>query len=111
LSLSLFFWGMVAAAVVSFWWQSDRVKGIAMAHITRHCKSQNLQLLDQATVLKGVWPARDELGSLSLRRRYVFEFTSTGEARYQGRIELCGNKLQKLELDPHIIPDEGGNLH
>ncbi len=97
---------MIAAAVISFWWQSDQVKAIAMAHIYRHCKSQDLQLLDQITVLKGVWPMRDERGSLVLRRRYVFEFSSTGEARYKGRVEMYGNRLQKIELDPYIIPEE-----
>jgi hypothetical protein len=111
LSLSLFFWGLLAASVISFWWHGDQVKSIGMAHVSRHLKQQNLQLLDQATVLKGVWPVRDERGSLVLRRRYMFEFSSTGESRYKGKMELHGNRLKSIELEPHIIPDQGETLH
>ena len=106
MSLSVLFWITVVVALISFWWQSDQVKHMALNHVYRYCKAQNLQLLDQVMVLKGVWPARDELGSLKLRQRYNFEFTSTGQARYQGKVELIGNRLQKLELEPHIMPEE-----
>ena len=105
MSLSVLFWTTLVGALICFWWQSDRVKQIALAHVYRYCKAQNLQLLDQVMVLKGVWPARDEDGSLKLRRRYNFEFTSTGQSRYQGTVELFGNRLQKLELEAHIIPE------
>lgn len=111
MSLSVIFWITVVAALISFWWQSDQVKHIALAHVYRYCKAQNLQLLDQVMVLRGVWPARDELGSLKLRRRYSFEFTSTGQARYTGRVELFGNRLQNMELEAHIVPDEEDTLH
>ncbi len=76
-----------------------------MAQVYRICKEQNLQLLDQTMVLRGVWPARDDEGSLRLRRRYGFEFTSTGEARSQGTVELFGFKLQNLHLDAHMLPE------
>lgn len=110
MSLSLIFWSTVAVALVSFWWQSDQIKHLALAHVHRYCKAQNLQLLDQIMVLRGVWPARNDQGSLILRRRYSFEFTSTGQARYQGRIELLGKHLEKLELDAYIIPDDENTL-
>ncbi len=106
MTLSFLFWSAVAAAFVSFWWQGDRIKTIALSHVYRHCKEQNLQLLDQTMVLKGVWPARDDEGSLRLRRRYGFEFTSTGELRSEGTVELFGAKLQKLHLDPYMLPDD-----
>lgn len=57
-------------------------------------------------VLRGVWPIRDEQGSLKIRRRYVFEFSSTGEARYQGTITLLGHVLKSLELEAHILPSD-----
>ena len=110
MSLSFLFWSTVVAAFISFWWQSDKVKSIAMTYVYRHCKQQNLQLLDQTMVLKGVWPARDAQGSLRLRRRYAFEFTSTGAARSLGTAELFGNKLQSLHLDPHLLPEDGDSF-
>lgn len=106
MSLSVLFWTVVVGALICFWWQSDQIKHIALAHVYRYCKARNLQLLDQVMVLKGVWPARNDQGSLTLRRRYSFEFTSTGQARYQGEVELFGNRLQKLELEAHIAPEQ-----
>ena len=81
------------------------IKRIALQHLHQYFLEQDLQLLDQTIVLKGVWPRRSDLGSLQLRRRYGFEFTSTGEARYQGLIELSGRRVQRIELEPHLLPD------
>jgi len=97
LSLSLLAWMALLVAVFSFWWQSDRVKNHALTQVAALCRRQNLQLLDQTLVLKGLWPVRDETGALGLRRRYSFEFTSTGETRYQGRVLLLGGRLLSLE--------------
>ena len=105
-SLSFLIWSTVIASLIAFWWGGDKVKSIAMGHVYRLCKEQKLQLLDQTMVLKGVWPVRDSEGSLRLRRRYIFEFTSTGEARSQGSAELHGMRLHKLHLDPHMLPDD-----
>ncbi len=112
MTLSFLIWSTLIAAFISFWWQGDKVKGVALSHVYRLCKEQNLQLLDQTMVLKGVWPVRDDEGALRLRRRYNFEFTSTGEARTQGNVELLGMRLYKLHLDPHMLPNESDrHLH
>lgn len=105
LTLSSIVWTTLAFALISFWWQGDMIKRHALAHLYQYFREQDLQLLDQTIVLKGVWPCRNEFGSLQLRRRYGFEFTSTGEARYQGMIELSGRRLQRIELEAHILPD------
>lgn len=110
LSLSFLFWSTFVVALISFWWQSDKIKSTALNYVTRHCKGQQLQLLDQTMVLKGVWPVRDETGALKIRRRYGFEFTSTGESRYQGTIILIGLSLQSLEMEAYIIPDDEDSL-
>jgi hypothetical protein len=111
LSLSLLFWAALVIALVSFWWQSDKIKSQALGFVTGYCKNQNLQLLDQTMVLKGVWPVRDETGSLGIRRRYSFEFTSTGEARNQGTIVLLGSIVKSLDLEAHIMPDQDDQFH
>ncbi len=105
LTLESLFWLTLVAGIVSFWWQSDRIKSLAMQRVYHHCRNQNLQLLDQTMVLKGIGLQRDESGSLRLRRRYTFEFTSTGEMRHQGWIILLGNSIVSLELEPYIIPE------
>lgn len=105
LTLSSIFWTTFAIALISFWWQGDKIKIAALQYLYDYCRQQNLQLLDQTIVLKGVRPHRNDSGALQLRRRYGFEFTSTGEERYQGLIELSGRRLQRIELEAHIVPD------
>ena len=111
LSLSFLFWSTVVAALVAFWWQSDKIKLYAIGYIAHYCKSRNLQLLDQTIVLRGLWPIRSKEGSIQLRRRYHFEFTSTGEVRNKGIIELVGRKIQDLKIEAHIMPNEQERAH
>jgi hypothetical protein len=106
LSLEFIFWATCVAALISFWWHSDRIKAIALQKIAHACRQQGLQLLDQTMVLSGLWPARDAEGKLTLRRRYRFEFSSTGSKRYSGELTLIGSQIDTLELDPHILPED-----
>lgn len=110
LTLTSIFWTAIAVALISFWWQGDKVKSTALQYLYDYCRQQDLQLLDQTIVLKGVWPCRNESGSMQLRRRYGFEFTSTGEERYTGMIELSGRRLQSIQVQAHILPDNNDRL-
>ncbi|GIS50966.1 MAG: hypothetical protein Ct9H90mP25_4000 [Gammaproteobacteria bacterium] len=44
-------------------------------------------------------------GQLQFRRRYHFEFTSTGMIRNKGQVELIGIKVKGIELEAHILPE------
>lgn len=94
------------AAVLSFWWQSDKIKRQVLRQLILVCRRQGLQLLDQTMVLRGLWLQRNPAGTLAIRRRYLFEFASTGEARYKGRVVLLGRHIVSLEMEPHIIPGQ-----
>lgn len=112
LTLSGIFWTMLGIALISYWWQGDKIKNTALQYLYDYCRQQNLQLLDQTIVLKSIWPQRSETGAFQLRRRYGFEFTSTGEQRYKGFVELSGRRLQRIELDAHILSDpDNERLH
>lgn len=104
ISLSFIFWTGLAGALVGFWWQSDKVRGFAYQHALGYCREHDLQLLDQSLVLVGVKPVRGESGGLHLRRRYRFEFATTGETRYKGWVELFGVRLNRFEVEPHVLP-------
>lgn len=106
LNLSVLFWLCCIAAIAAFWWHSDGVKTQALKLVDAHCRKLGLQLLDQTMVIKGLFPARNEFGTLCLRRRYRFEFTSTGEQRYRGTIIMIGRRQQSLELEPHLLPED-----
>ena len=106
ISLSFIFWLTLVAALFAFWWRSDQVKSFAIIHTLQYCRANNLQLLDQTMVLRGLWPVRTAEGHLQLRRRYQFEFTSTGEIRNAGQIELIGLRVKVIQLEAHILPKE-----
>ncbi len=111
LSYSFLFLLAGIGALIGFWWRSDRVKHLALREVARYCQQQELQLLDQSLVLRGLWPVRQEGGGLSLRRRYGFEFSTTGSARYQGRITMVGARSTQIRVDAHIIPRAPERLH
>jgi hypothetical protein len=104
LSLTVIAWLGVFAALFAFWWKSDEVKNYALKHARKQCKELNLQFLDQSMALKNLWPMRNQVGSLSLRRIYQFEFSSTGEQRYAGQVTMLGVKLEGIEMEPHVLP-------
>lgn len=96
---------LLIGTVLIYWWHSGSYKGRARELATHHCQQFNLQLLDQSMVIKGIWPHRGANGKLTLRRSYQFEFTSTGDQRYQGILVLQGMKLKSIELETYKLPD------
>jgi hypothetical protein len=87
-----------------YWWHSGDFKMLAMGFATRHCEQFNLQLLDQSMVIKGLWLEKNASGSLSVRRRYQFEFSSTGEQRYLGLLTMFGSKLKSIDTETYQLP-------
>ena len=111
MSLEIIFILTLLAAVASFWWQSDKIKRLAIDFVQRRCTTEKLQLLDQTLVLSGLALVRNQLGNLVLKRHYQFEFTSTGEARHEGSITMQGSRPVSLHLDPYLLPDEPGDFN
>jgi len=97
-------WLAIAGLVFYYWWYSDKFKGRALALALDHCGQLNLQLLDQSMVIRGIWPERNTDANLVLRRTYQFEFTSTGEQRYQGQIILAGMQIKSIEFEAYRLP-------
>ena len=106
LSLTVVIFLAIAAFVFAFWWQSDKIKRLTVAYVKRYCRHRGLQLLDQTTVLRGIWLGRDEQGFMQVGRRYQFEFSTTGEHRYSGGIALLGTKLISVETEAYAIPSD-----
>jgi hypothetical protein len=111
LTLEALAWITFLVGLFSFWWHSDRIKSLAMQRVYQVCNEQQLQLLDQTMVLKGISLKRDDTGIVGIHRRYEFEFTTTGEKRHRGRVSLLGNTMLSLELEPYIIPESDHTLH
>ena len=91
--------------VIQYWWQSGEYKGRALKLALDYCQQHDLQLLDQSMVIKGYWPKKSKRGIWIIRRTYNFEFTSTGQQRYQGILVLEGLALDTIELETYQLPE------
>ena len=87
-------------------WRSGQFTETARRLARNHCEQLGLQLLDDSMVISGMWPMRNSDGRLVLRRTYRFEFASTGDQRYRGRLVLEGLRLRDIELDAYRLPPQ-----
>lgn len=95
---------LLLGAAAVYYYTSLKIREIAIAAVRKHCQQMNLQLLDQSVSLYRVRPGLSNTNLLTLSRRFVFEFTSTGDERYKGEIVLLGNQVKKITLQPHRMP-------
>ncbi len=92
---------MCGVGVVYIWWQSQEIKVLAKAAAERQCRELGLQYLDDSIILRGIAPNHLFKGRPCLLRRYVFEFSSTGDERYEGRVTTLGRRVTSVEVDAH----------
>lgn len=102
-SLGDVFIAFLFASVLLVWWNAQGANQIARQATRAYCEQQGVQLLDDAVALRGFWVKRDDRGRLLPWRSYNFEFTSTGNERYRGRVMLLGRKVEQFQLDPHRL--------
>lgn len=99
-------WICVIASLALLWWQNLKMREIALVAVKRYCDREGLQLLDQSVALKKINFKRDQhSGNVVLRRNYKFEFTSTGDERYSGMVEMHGQRLAGITTEPYRIPE------
>jgi len=100
----------LAALAANHWWRARGFKSQALNLAWQRCRLLQVQLLDQSVVLKQIRLQRGESGSLQWRRTYDFEFSSTGTDRYKGTLVLAGARLQSIEMEPHLVPDDNDSF-
>ena len=92
---------VLLVSIFLYWLGSIRAKEIATTHSREACKKVSLEFLDETVSIKKVRLRRNSLGRLVFYREYQFEFTSTGEYRYKGRVKLLGKILLGVEMEPY----------
>ena len=97
------FWLFVLGFATWYWWRATAIKDGVLIAAKRYCKTMDVMLLDEAVYLRGLWVKRDNGGQLRVWRRFMFDFTSTGEERYSGRIIMLGRQIVHTELDTHRL--------
>jgi hypothetical protein len=86
-----------------FWVRSQQIKELALAATRNHCQQMGLQLLDATVARHRIWLKRDGRGMVRVWRSFVFDFSSTGNDRYQGQTNTLGDQVIDIHLEPHRV--------
>lgn len=92
-------------ALILYWLDSIGSKEHATKQAKAACKKVLIEFLDDTVLIKKVRLRRNTQGQLSIYREYEFEFSSTGEFRYKGRVRLLGKYLIDVEMEPYKFND------
>ncbi|MGR6874041.1 DUF3301 domain-containing protein [Pseudomonas sp. HK3] len=85
------------------WWLDRGLKQTAYKRCKQYCDEANVQLLDDNIQIHRTRLKKNSRNQWRLYRCFTFEFTSTQEQRYQGRLEMMGRAITNIELDPYRI--------
>ena len=86
-----------------YWHNAQKAKEVALKAAIAHCRLIDVQMLDDYVALSSVSLKRDRLQKLWLQRSFVFEFSSTGNERYNGKVLLMGRRVDSVYMDPYRI--------
>ena len=102
--LDLFF--IIVLLIIGFYWSSTmKAREIAFMAANVYCQKMEVFLLDEYVALNGQWLKRDTDGKIKAWRSYQFEFSSTGDERYHGKVIMLGGKVIKIQLEPYRIQE------
>ena len=87
------------AAGFLFWNDSLRARDRMLQTCARLCRELKVQFLDETVALSHIRLARSASGWPEFTRLYSFEFSGTGQDRWQGRATLAGLKVLSVQLD------------
>jgi hypothetical protein len=93
-----------------YWFNAQKAKEIALAAARDHCLTMEVQMLDDYVALIGIRLNRDNIGKIQLWRSFLFEFSSTGNERYNGTVLMQGCRVESIVMDPYRI-EQTGNYH
>jgi len=97
---------LFVVAVAGYYYSGLRARELAVIATRSHCKTLQLQLLDQSVSLRTTRLFANKQAFLAIKREYDFEFTATGDERYRGKISMLNNTPQSIWLQPHRLPEE-----
>jgi hypothetical protein len=94
---------VLLVGILLYWSSSQKIREIAFNAAKIYCQKMDIQILDDYVALNALWLKRDKYGKIRVWRSYLFEFTATGEDRYNGKIIMLGTFIESIQLEPHRI--------
>ena len=89
---------IVLLLLIVFWRSTMHAKEIALKHAKELCKTYNVQLLDDTVCIRRLTFTRNEMGRLSFKRIYSFDYLLETQQRLQGRLTMVGTELLDQDL-------------
>lgn len=85
---------------LAIWFVADSLKARELAHAAaaRACRDEAVQFLDDTVSQSALALRRDDMGTLRIERRFVFEFSNSGDDRQQGNVRVLGNEVKEVRL-------------
>ncbi len=90
---------MSLLGAIWLWWSSAQTRETAIRLARRACKECQVQLLDETVTLGKLALRRNSRGHINIARWYNFEFSTSGDNRRTGVIQLLGPELTNMHLD------------
>ncbi len=97
------FWILILSLIIWAWWLDRGIKQKAYLYAKKYCDTSDVQLLDDNIYLSNLKLKRNHMNKWCIQRTFKMEFTSTGEYRYEGSMEVLGSKVMNIELAPFHI--------
>ena len=88
-----------------YWFNGQQAKEIALKAVRAHCQNLEVQMLDEYVALSRIQIKRDQTGKIQLRRTFLFEFSSTGNERYNGVCMMLGKRVESIQMEPYRIDE------
>ncbi len=89
--------------IAAYWSSATKAREIALTAVAFRCREMEVFLLDDCVALTAQWLKRDADGAIKVWRTFQFEFTSTGDDRYHGKVIMLGRKIQSIQMDAYRI--------
>jgi hypothetical protein len=94
---------LILGFLIWFWFDSIGAKEKARSTCREYCKKGNVQFLDDTVALSKLRLRRNRLGRLNVYREFKFEFSSNGDDRYNGKVALLSQFVEKVQMDAYPI--------
>jgi hypothetical protein len=88
-----------------YWFNGQQAKEIALKAVRAHCRNLEVQMLDEYVALSRIQMKREQTGKIRLRRTFLFEFSSTGNERYNGVCMVLGKQVESIQMEPYRIDE------
>ena len=90
---------LLVTAAFLFWNDSLKARERMVQTCARLCRELKVQFLDETVSLSSLSLRRSSHGWPEFTRVYGFEFSGTGQDRWQGRAVLAGQRVLSVQLD------------